>query len=118
MSPNADYIPDIPAHIDYHSSSWDFAKTPQWDSRFHSALPFIPVSPRFDRRPLDRIKPRDRYDLAQYRGKWWASKNLINEWKQLEDDLVMVIRILERDPVPSQGLDEERFDLPSVSGFT
>ena len=93
-SPNCSTLPAIPPHrlgLVEDTPIPKAAQMTRWADKRHPFLPYVPLSPRFDKPPLNRLTPVSKnYPVVGSGTRWRVAPATIEQFENLENNLQFI----------------------------
>lgn len=98
-SPNSAKLPNLSASRSGLVKDTPVPATTQqthWADSRHPFLPYVPLRPRYDRPPLDRLVCVTReFPVHQNEASWFLASTTAKQWERLENNLLYIARYLQ-----------------------
>ena len=96
MSPNSPTIPVVPAiaPLPDTPSKREF-QIPRWAETRHPFLAYVPMQPRYDSPPFDRLKDHGtKYKAIRHGSGWRVDPYVVKQFETLETNLLFIIQVM------------------------
>ena len=119
-SPNSPTIPAVPdprpLSVDTPDIS-DFQK-PRWAETRHPFLAYVPLSPRYDKPPFDRLRCFGKaFPVVRSMSNWRVAPAIVTQFETLENNLIFIVDTLVRAGGAFVHLDFSLVSLPNQYGY-
>lgn len=119
-SPNSPTIPALPDRRPLSADTPDISdfQKPRWAETRHPFLAYIPLSPRYDKPPFDRLRCFGKtFPVIKSMSSWRVAPEIVAQFEALENNLLFVADTLLRAGGALVHLDFSLVSLPTQYGF-
>ena len=119
-SPNSPTIPTVPDPCPLSVDTPDISnfQKPRWAETRHLFLAYVPLSPRYDRPPFDRLRCFGKtFSVVRSMSNWRVAPAIVTQFETLENNLLFIVDTLLRAGGALVHLDFSLVLLPNQYGY-